>query len=154
MTLYALSLHRPMDVALVDARIRKDIENREWTEDRHQALRTRLERVAVGQWLAVQSAQTYHQAYRRFVMDLTGIDVPPEDTHPGHVIGLIKIRRTLLWSPSKWFADDGRHLGLEVADRIQLPRPVHQPGRQGLFLLPTLTEDKVRAQCAAMGRAL
>lgn len=144
----ALTLIRPMDLALADPRIGKDVENRSWQRSpglvsQWQALR--------GQRLAIHAGQKYDGRFRAFIRRLTGIDLPPENTSPGHIVGLVTVAGLEEWSGSRWYVNDHDNLALLVRDPVLLDQPVRCGGFQGLWTVPTGAERELKAQLIRRG---
>ncbi len=140
----ALTLIRPMDLALVDPRIGKDVENRAWRNAKGLQAQARA---LAGQRFAIHAGQKYDHAYRRMIREFTGIELWPDDTTPGHIVGVVTASDLQDWHESRWFIDDGEQLALVVRSPVRLQDPVPcTGGRPGLL-------DAARGRRGARGAA-
>jgi len=146
--LRALTVVRPMDIALVDARIGKNVENRSWKQAH--GLRGAWTAL-IGKRIAIHGGMKYDGRYRADIRRRSGIDLPAVDTSPGCIVGVVTVVGLGEWSPSDWFINDGENLALLVRDPVRLATPIPCTGFQGLWRVPKAQYSDLQAQLAFQG---
>lgn len=142
----ALTVIRPMDIALVDERIGKPVENREW--QRSPGLQGAA-RALTGQRLAIHGGMKYDGRYRADIRRRTGVDVPASDTFPGHIVGVVTVAELSEWSPSDWYIPG--NMALVVRNPVRLDIPVRCTGFQGFWTVPDEAFRQIQAQLLFKG---
>jgi len=129
-----LTLWRPWGWAIFHGG--KDVENRG----------ARFPAPPVGSWLAIHNGLTWDDDNAEAMAEEFGLTVPPEGDHPaGTIIGVARVEAVTRGTPyreSRWYMGD---TGLWLTDATPI-LPVACRGAQGLWTLPEVVLDQVRAE--------
>jgi hypothetical protein len=125
----ALSLTRPWPWVFLHGPNPKRIENRSWAAPGF----------IIGQTIALHAAKSWSESGRKFIADVTGLDVPPEHEHRhSEIFAVCRITGCVdigaddehLDGQEDWFFGP---FGWLVEDFYALPEPVPIKGAQGLW---------------------